>query len=283
MRTCPDDGCCDIHCADGIEKYFRIKRAGPDLACCVGVLVLQGVMIEISRIEAVGLLWQHSPLLRGAARTLEYMIDNGPIPLTPRKALTRRFVQWAAEVFDWPGFSVAELYAVNKVLNEADFPPLVVLHELLVSTKLARHYKDTLVITKQGRALANAPSQLWQLLVDVLLWQTDHGRYMRHHFAFDADWLQVLEVLNVAAHEGASEVEICAELLGIDEAEVRRDFVTGLVFYMFVLRPLSWAGLLAEARADSSLRAETMFVKTPLWPLAWRFASDELLPKIIVH
>ena len=255
----------------------------PGLACCAGVLVLQGAMIEISRIEAVGLLWQHSPLLRGAARTLGYMIDNGPIPLTPRQALTRRFVEWAAEVFDWPGFTVAELYAVNKVLNEADFPPLVVLHELLVSAKLARHYNGTLVITKQGRALANAPSQLWQLLVDVLLWQTDHGRSMRHHFAFDADWSQVLEVLNVAAHEGASRVEICAELLGIDEADMRRDYVTGLVFYMFVLRPLSWAGLLAEARPDSGLPAETMFVKTPLWPLAWRFASDELLPKIIVH
>lgn len=240
-------------------------------------------MIEIARIEAVGLLWQYSPLLRGAARTLGYMIDNGPIPLTPRKALTRRFVEWAVEVFDWPGFSVAELYAVNKVLNEADFPPLVVLHDLLVSAKLARHYKGSLIITKHGRTLANAPAQLWQLLVDVLLCHTDHGRYMRYHFAFEADWSRVLDVLNIVAHEGASEAEICAILLGVDEADVRRDHVTGLVFYMFVLRPLSWAGLLAEARASSDPRAETVFVKTPLWPLAWRFPSDELLPKILIH
>lgn len=240
-------------------------------------------MIEISRIEAVSLLWQHSPLLRGATRTLGYMIDHGPIPLTPRKALTRRFVEWAAEVFAWPGFTAGELYAVNKVLNEADFPPLAVLHELLVSAKLARHYKGALTITQQGRALARAPSQLWQLLVDVLLWQTDHGRYMRHHFTFEADWSHVLEVLNVAAHEGASEVEICAELLGLEQADVRRDHVTALVLYMFVLRPLSWAGLLAEARAGAGPRTETIFVKTPLWPLAWRFASDQLLPKIMVH
>lgn len=43
-----------------------------------------------------------SPLLRGAQLTLDYIETNGPIGLTPLKALKRYFVQWAAEAFAWP-------------------------------------------------------------------------------------------------------------------------------------------------------------------------------------
>jgi len=38
-----------------------------------------------------------SPLLRGVQLTLDYIETNGPIGLTPLKALKRYFVQWAAE------------------------------------------------------------------------------------------------------------------------------------------------------------------------------------------
>ena len=51
-----------------------------------------------------------SPLLRGALLTLDYIETNGPIGLTPLRALKRYFVQWAAEAFAWPHFIPEELY-----------------------------------------------------------------------------------------------------------------------------------------------------------------------------
>ena len=99
----------------------------------------------------IELALQHSPLLRAALHTLGYIEANGPIALTASKAFKRYFVEWAAEVFEWPYFTVADLHAVNKVLNEQDFLPLVVLHDLPIATKLARHYKGHLALTNQGR------------------------------------------------------------------------------------------------------------------------------------
>jgi hypothetical protein len=78
----------------------------------------------------------HSPMLKAALLTLGYIEANGPIWLTPSKALKRYFVEWAAEEFSWPYYTAPELYDMNKVLNERDFMPLVVLHDVLVATKL---------------------------------------------------------------------------------------------------------------------------------------------------
>ncbi len=83
----------------------------------------------------------HSPLLRAAQLTLQYTQDHGSIPLTASKAFKRVFVHWAAEYFDWPNMGYEELFSVNKVLNEYDFPPLELLHFLLIELKLGRHYK----------------------------------------------------------------------------------------------------------------------------------------------
>ena len=93
-------------------------------------------MIGILSPEAENLAVEISPLLRAALLTLEYMEVNGSIGLTPSKALKRYFVEWAAEAFAWPKYTAADLYSFNKVLNEIDFPPLVVLHDLLVGLKL---------------------------------------------------------------------------------------------------------------------------------------------------
>lgn len=54
---------------------------------------------------------------------LEYARDNGGIGLTKSGALNRTFLAWAVEAFDWPGYEPAEVYAVNKVVNEIDYLP----------------------------------------------------------------------------------------------------------------------------------------------------------------
>ena len=76
-----------------------------------------------------------SHLFRSARLILAYADEQGPIPLTPSKAFKRVFVNWAAEAFVWPHWTVEDLYRVNKVLNEYDFGPLQLLHQLLIDLK----------------------------------------------------------------------------------------------------------------------------------------------------
>lgn len=61
-----------------------------------------------------------SPLHRAAGLTLRYLVEVGPIGLTFNRALKRYFLTWAAETFNWPGYTADKLYTINKVLNEQD-------------------------------------------------------------------------------------------------------------------------------------------------------------------
>ena len=66
-------------------------------------------------------------------------------------------MEWAARALDWPHYALDYLYAVNEVLNEVDYLPLTILHDLLLSAKLARHYKGTMRLTKLPRDLKASP------------------------------------------------------------------------------------------------------------------------------
>lgn len=226
---------------------------------------------------------QYSPLLRGSIHTLRYIEAKGPVGLTPAKALKRYFVKWAAQAFEWPHFTEADLYAVNKVLNEQDFPPLVMLHDLLISAKLTRHYKGAMVLTKLGRDLVEEPANLWHLLTTQILWRTDHGRYMRHHDQFEGDWDVILGVLNLEAHEGASDDRMYAAILGMSEEQARRDHVLTAILHVYVLRPLTFAGFLAEMRTGTGFSMQHIYVKTPLWHAALKLPTDKALSPIVRH
>jgi hypothetical protein len=68
----------------------------------------------------------HSPLLRAALVTLQYTHERGAIGLTKTKAFKRVFVHWAVEHFNWPESSAEEMFRYNKVINEYEFPPRVI-------------------------------------------------------------------------------------------------------------------------------------------------------------
>ena len=197
--------------------------------------------------------------------TLQHLVETGPIGLTPSKALKRYFVTWAADEFNWPGYTTGDLYALNKVLNEHDFPPLFVLHDLLLAAKLARHRKGFLHITKMGKDLLEHPGSLWLVLAQHLLLTAGHDDYL------DVEWVSVLNALNVAAHAGITDKEFCSRVLSMDENDYR---LKSLV-YVHVLRPLCWLGLLHETRQKQSERS---FIKTALWPLALTFEETATPP-----
>ncbi|WP_087574457.1 hypothetical protein [Sphingobium sp. EM0848] len=211
-----------------------------------------------------------SPLHRAAVLTLRHLAEAGPIGLTPNRAIKRYFVTWAAEAFNWPGYTADELYAINKVLNEHDFPPLAILHDLLLAAKLARHRKGFLHITKIGKDLLEHPGSLWITLAQHLLLSAGHDDMM------EIEWVSVLNAVNVEAHSGVTDKQFCARLTGSDD----KDYHIKSLVYVHVLRPLSWLGLLHEARQN---RNERFFTKTALWPLTLTFGGGSQLSSVTKH
>lgn len=225
----------------------------------------------------------HSPVLKAVSLTIAYIEANGPIGLTPAKALKRYFVKWAAEAFAWPDYTAQDLYALNKVLNENDFLPLLVVHELLIAAKLARHYKGTMQLTRLAKELKSQPARLWTLLANTTLWVLDHSQYTRFGDTLAGNWDVFLNVINIEAQGGVSEGRLCSVLFGVPDEDVwRSDFRLAAAFSVHVLRPLCWVGLLVEYKISKSF-LDRGVMKTPLWPAALALATDNNLHPITRH
>ena len=223
-----------------------------------------------------------SPLLRGARLTLDFIEAHGPIGLTPLKAMKRYFVQWAAEAFAWPFYEPEDLYYLNKVLNEQDFPPLMVLHDVLLSAKLVRHAKGAMHCTKLGKQLKSKPGELWTVLADHLL-ALDHAPYTRHEDSVVGNWDIFLSVINVEAHNEASKDRQSSILFGSEPEGDLHDHRLRAAFYIHVLRPLTWLGLMQEHRIGSGRERQEVFTKTPLWAAALALETDRHLENLTRH
>lgn len=222
----------------------------------------------------------HSPLLRGALLTLQYAQKHGSIGLTKTKAFKRLFVHWAVEHFDWPGKSAKEMFRYNKVINEYEFPPLEVLHFLLISLRLGRHFKGEFRLTKRGTELAQAPSRLFAELIPYFVFQMDHASYAR----FDDRPFGKWDVwMNVEADHGTTEAVLFETLYGEPQDWHTAGWREMAVFSSCVLRPLEWAGLLIETRENSAGTQVCHVFKTPLWRSALNLDTNDMLLPISVQ
>jgi hypothetical protein len=220
--------------------------------------------------------FSYSPLLRVAQLSLQYTHDHGPIGLTKTGAFKRVFVHWAAEHFDWPGMSHDELFKMNKVLNEYDFPPLELLHFILVQMKLARHYKGEFRITKRGAELLKSPAVLFAAVIPFFLFEIDHAAYSRFKDGPVGNWDVWLNVLNVEVEDGASTKQLYEVFYGVapDDPSGWRELSA---FRNCVLEPLCWAGLLVEIEAEQQRLGENQYFKTPLWSSALKLDTNDML------
>ncbi len=116
-------------------------------------------MIEFHTLSDDSPYLAHSPLLRVVLLTLHYTQEHGAIGFTKAKAFKRVFVHWAVEHFDWPGSSAGDMFRYNKVINEYEYPPLELLHYVLITLRLGRHFKGEFRLTKRGVELAKAPGE----------------------------------------------------------------------------------------------------------------------------
>lgn len=219
----------------------------------------------------------YSPLLRGFLRTFAYLAEHGMIGLTPSKAFKRNFVHWAAREFEWPGHTEADLFAVNKVLNEQDFMPIVDIHFLLTTLKMGRHYKGQFKLTKAGTEVSQHPGRLFGIIAPFYLFEVNHTGYTRFSEGpLLGNWDMFLNILNVEAEDGITGADLRRTLYGAtpESALPRYDEVLGSL-YLNVLRPLCWTGLLHKTRVKGFQSTErSVFAKTPLWKAALKLETD---------
>jgi len=216
-----------------------------------------------------------SPLCANAMKLMVYAHENGGIPQTKSGAFNRKFVHWAAVEFDWKDYTAEQLYRINKVLNEDDFLPLMVMHDLLWMSKVGRHYKGQFVLTPKGRKLIGKHGELQQLLFQTLLYDYNLGNLDRLHDDDHPDWDILMGVMD---HEIRDWVTIGHMLNVFYGMEFEGDdfgsseYRTAIWFSSRVVRPLVWLGLMeSEERDFRSEVYERKIRKTPLWSKWLRF------------
>jgi hypothetical protein len=225
----------------------------------------------------------HSPLLRAALLTLRYAHDHGAIGLTQTKAFKRVFVHWAVENFDWPGKSAEEMFRYSKVINEFEFPPLEVLHQLLITLRLGRHFKGEFRLTKRGAELATAPARLFAELIPFFVLRIDHSSYARLNDRPFGKWDVWMNVINVEADQGINERALFAAFYGEDHDWDNAGWREMAAFSSCVLQPLEWVGLLVETREEREGKHVHHVCKTPLWRSVMKLDTDDMLRPVSVQ
>lgn len=239
-------------------------------------------MFELRAPQNVDMILQFSPLVRAAERTLRYMQEQGSIGLTKSKAFHRKFLNWAATAYEFPGQEVDELFCVTKVLNEIDFPAAMMVHFLLKEKKYGRHYKEQFRLTKSGGQIMDDPVALFDAIIPMFLFEVrfDWGRTMD---APIGNWDMYLNVMNVELQTAKSGSELSEVFFGPrPEGFQRDDPYYG--FYSHILRPLTWAGLLQKTSSGRiSFSEHEYFTKSPLWNAALQLETDDMLKPAIVN
>lgn len=242
--------------------------------------------VEFRILDDTDPLLADSKLLDAVQKSVAYANANDGIGLTKGKAFNRKFATWAAENFNWPEYSADELLSIQKVLDEGDVIPVLVLHELMISMKLGRHIKSKWRFNKKAEALVKTPGALQAELTKGFLFEFDHTRIQRFPFVAPGNWDIWLNVINVEAHGGVSETSLIKTFFGIEcVAAGDREFWHHASFLSWhVLKPLCWLGYLAETELDGrhSPLERTIFTKTPLWQRTFRLDTDrDLRPHLL--
>ncbi len=242
--------------------------------------------VDIRTLDDSDPLLGRSKLLDAVQKAVGFARKNDGIGLTKGKAFNRYFATWAAENFNWPEYSAERLLRIQKVLNEEDVIPVLVLHQLMISMKLGRHVKGKWQFSKQAEALVQTPGVLQTALTKGFLFEFDHRRLQRFPFVAPGNWDVWLNVINVEAHGGVSEAALLKTFYGVEcfGAGDRRfwDHCSFLVWH--VLKPLSWLGYLGVVELDGqhSPSDRTIYIKTPLWQRTFTLDTDDELRPFVV-
>jgi hypothetical protein len=235
-------------------------------------------MIKLRPIADDDLVLDQSRLLQAMALAFAFADTHGGIGLTQTKAFNRKFAHWMAEHSPWPDYKAEELLRLNKVLNEWDVAPAMVVHDLMVVMKLGRHVKGKFQVSKKARALAALRGSFFADLAETYLFRYNHTRTARSEFTAPGNWDIFLNIINVEAEEGLTEAHLVKTLYGLERQGVYdREYCDHAGFlFIHVLRPLSWSGFLAET-SNGDKRAEKTYWKTRLWHACLELSTDDMM------
>jgi hypothetical protein len=93
--------------------------------------------LTVSEVNASAVARNSLHLLREAAR-------GGGLKLTATDNLARAVVAEMIDLFDWPDFDKTELFRLNKVINEPDFPPRHFVRLVTETAQLVRRHRGFL-------------------------------------------------------------------------------------------------------------------------------------------
>ena len=192
-----------------------------------------------------------SPMTINGMKLLQFASENDGIELTKSGFFNRKCVVWAAQEFQWPGYEPRQLYRLNKVLDEQDFWPLRVMHDLMLLGQLMRHRKGKAILTPAGKAILGHFGRLQALLFETYFTRyefradqrfssyVEHGDF-RHSFGVVAnrlgDWVTLIDF----AH-------MCLPVPLIPSPRGSPEFDACLHLKFNLVRPLCWLGLMEEA------------------------------------
>lgn len=211
-----------------------------------------------------------SPMTINAMKVLMYIRDNDGIVLTKSGAFYRKFVTWAAEVFRWPGYEAEELYRVNKVLNELDFVPLAVMHDLLIAARLIRRYKGKALLSQSGKRIIGDYGALQAELFDTYFTTFDHFTFERLPIAYhETDYVHFFGIVQNRLADWVPLTELAGWCLPLDlVTRYRFSPVEDASYYLLscLVRPLCWLGMLeCHPEAEKYGRPDRLrYRKTPL-------------------
>ena len=240
-------------------------------------------MFDISDLPNDHPALRFSPLVRAIEKTIQYIVENDGIELTPLNAFKRKFVNWSVKEFDWPHYREEDVFSLQKVINEPDFLPAVLVHDLLFATKFARHSERKFKLSKSGKQLKGHPGQIFNNFVSIYLFRYDHRRMTRFGDPPIEDWNTYLNILNLEVETARSGSELRTSFFGRPPTPRSHDkLMSDLYFY--ILRPLCWAGFLSEQCESGFPRwEESIFQKTALWSAALKLSTDSKISQRTYH
>ncbi len=184
------------------------------------------------------------------------------------KAFKRTFVSWAAKHFDWPDWTEDDLLRHNKVVNEADFPPLELLHFLLIELKLGRHYKGEFCLTKRGKELSRSRGELFNTLIPFYILRVDHASYGRFDDRPFGKWDVWLNVIEIELASPKTERDLYNVFYGDGADWTNAGWRAFGAFSHCVLKALEWSGLITSERTPCDRGTAYICAKTALWGAA---------------
>ena len=175
------------------------------------------------------------------------------------------------------------MFRYNRVINEFEFPQLEVLHQLLITLRLGRHFKGEFRPTKRGAELGQAPGRLFAELIPFFVLKIDHASYARFDERPFGKWDVWMNVINAEVDHGTTERALFAAFYGEEHDWDNAGWREMAAFCSCVLRPLEWAGLLVQTREARDGKHLHHVFKTPLWRSAMRLDTDNLLQSVKVQ